>query len=59
MSSFLSFDYSSDIVDDEDDCIICSKLLLKHSEEDANECYSTLIKKQLFKKQLAKKKVKI
>ena len=55
-----SFDYTdSDLIDDEDDCIICSKLLLKHSVEDANECYSTLMKKQLFKKQLSKRKVKI
>ena len=61
-TSFPSFSFeneNSDLIDDEDDCIICSKLLLKHSEEDANECYSTLTKKQLFKKQLSKRKVKI
>ena len=45
----------SGLIDDEDDCIICGKLLLEHSEEDANQCYSTLTKKQLFKKQLSKK----
>ena len=45
-----------DLIDDEDDCIICGKLLLEHSEEDANQCYSTLTKKQLFKKQLSKRR---
>jgi len=48
-----------DMVDDEDDCIICGKLLLNHSEEEANECYSTLIKKQIFRKELAKKKLEV
>ena len=61
-TSFPSFSFeneNSELIDDEDDCIICGKLLLEHSEEDANECYSTLTKKQLFKKQLSKRKVKI
>ncbi len=46
-------------MDDDDDCIICGKLLLDHSEDEANQCYSNLIKKQLFKNQLSKRKVKI
>jgi len=55
------FDNNSidDIVDDEDDCIICSKSLLNHTEQEANECYSTLIKKQLFRKELAKKQLEV
>ena len=52
-------DHSSDIVDDEDDCIICSKSLLNHSEEEANECYSTLIKKQIFRKELSRKQLEV
>ena len=48
-----------DLVDDDDDCIICSKSLLNHSEEEANECYSTLIKKQIFRKELAKKQLEV
>ena len=48
-----------DMVDDEDDCIICGKLLLNHTEEKANECYSTLTKKQIFRKELAKKKLEV
>jgi len=39
---FPSFDFSTDVVDDEDDCIICGKLLLKHSEIEANQCYKKL-----------------
>jgi len=61
-TSFPSFSFeneNSELIDDNDDCIICKKLLLDHTEEDANECISTLIKKQLFKKQLSKRKVKI
>ena len=55
-----SFDYTNnDLIDDADDCIICGKLLLKHTEDDANQCYSTLTKKQLIKKQLSKRMVKI
>ncbi len=46
-----SFDnIDNDLIDNADDCIICGKLLLSHSEDDANQCYSTLTKKQLFKK---------
>jgi len=45
---------ANDVVDDDDDCIICGKLLLNHSEDEANECYSTLTKKQIFRKELAK-----
>ena len=45
-------------IDNEDDCIICGKLLLDHSEDDANQCYSTITKKQLFKKQLSKRRRK-
>ena len=48
----------NELIDDTDDCIICDKLLVKHSEEEANQCYSTLIKKQLFKKQLSKRRGK-
>ncbi len=48
----------SGLIDDEDDCIICGKLLLDHSEEDANQCYSTITKKQLIKKQLSKRRGK-
>jgi len=56
----LSYDNESEseLIDDDDDCIICGKLLLEHSEDEANQCYSTLTKKQLFKKQLSKRKVK-
>lgn len=51
-----SFDYTNnDLIDDLDDCIICRKFLLKHSEEDAKQCISTLTKKLLFKKQLSKR----
>ena len=50
---------ADDLVDDEDDCIICDKLLLNHSEKEANECYSTLIKKKLFRKELAKKQLEV
>jgi len=49
----------NEIIDDEDDCIICGKLLLEHSEDEANQCYLTLTKKQLFKKKLSKREVKI
>ena len=52
-------DHSNDIVDDEDDCIICGKSLLNHTEEEANECYSTLTKKQIFRKELAKKRLEV
>jgi len=48
----------SELIDDEDDCIICGKLLKEHSDDEGNQCYLTLKKKQLFKKQLSKKKVK-
>ncbi len=44
-----------DIVDDDDDCIICGKLLLKHSQEQANECYNFLVKRKLFCQELRKK----
>ena len=53
--SFPSFDSSDDIVDDDDDCIICGKLLLKHSQEQANECYNFLVKRKLFHQELRKK----
>lgn len=56
--SFYFANENSELVDDDDDCIICGKLLLDHSEDEANQCYSNLIKKQLFKKQLSKRKVK-
>ena len=47
---FPSFDRVSveDTVDD-DDCIICKKLLLKHTEQEASQCYNILIKKRLVK----------
>lgn len=51
--------HANDVVDDDDDCIICSKSLLNHSEEEANECYSTLTKKQLFRKELARKRLEV
>ena len=41
-----SFDITpniDDIVDDTDDCIVCGKLLLKHSETDASQCYRNII----------------
>ena len=47
------------LVDDEDDCIICGKSLLNHTEEKANECYSTLTKKQLFRKELSRKQLEV
>ena len=50
---------AEDLVDEEDDCIICGKLLLNHTEEEANECYSTLTKKKLFRKELAKKRLEV
>jgi len=50
---------AEDLVDDEDDCIICGKLLLNHTEEEANECYSTITKKQIFRKELAKKRLEV
>jgi len=46
----------NEIIDDEDDCIICGKLLLEHSEDEANQCYLTLTKKQLFKKNYQKER---
>ena len=52
-------DNLDDVVDDEDDCIICSKSLLNHTEEEANGCYSTLTKKQIFRKELAKKRLEV
>ena len=39
-----------DVVDDDDDCIICGKLLLQHDEEQANICYNTLIRLQVLKR---------
>lgn len=45
-------------IDDEDNCIVCEKLYSSHSEEDAKQCFSTVTKKQQFKKQLSKRKVK-
>lgn len=57
-TSFPSFSFeneNSELVDDEDDCIICKKLLLDHTEEDTNECYATLVKKQQIKKKLSSK----
>jgi len=49
--------FPGDVVDDEDDCIICKKLLLNHSEEEANECYATLMKMRLCKNELAHKRM--
>ena len=46
---------ANDTVDDDDDCIICGKLLLNHSEEEANECYATLTKRQILRKELSRK----
>ena len=48
-----------DIVDDTDDCIICGKLLLNHTEAEANECYSTITKRQIFRKELARKRLEV
>jgi len=52
--SFSFYDENSDLVDDNDDCIICKKLLKDHTEEE-NECYVTLVKKQQIKKKLSRK----
>ena len=46
---FPSFDFSDDVVDDYDDCIICKKMLLNHSEVEANACYNKLFKRKLVK----------
>ena len=43
---FPSFEYS----ESDDDCIICKKLLRKHSEQDANHCYNVLISNRVSKK---------
>lgn len=50
---------ANDNVDDDDDCIICGKVLLNHSEEEANECYSTLTKRQIFRKELSRKRMEV
>jgi len=50
--SFPSFENivtKDDVVDEDDDCIICKKLLLKHSEQQASDCYNQLIKRKLVK----------
>ena len=39
MKPSLSF---PDVVDDDDDCIICGKFLLKHSEVEADQCFRKL-----------------
>jgi len=39
MKPSLSF---PDVVDEDDDCIICRKLLLKHSESEADQCFRKL-----------------
>jgi len=39
---FPSFDFSNDGTDD---CIICKKLLVKHSESEADQCYSVLMER--------------
>ena len=52
---FFFRNFTGDIVDDEDDCIICGKLLLNHSEQQANECYATLMKMKLCRRELAQK----
>ena len=38
---FPSFDFSND--DTDIDCIICNKLLGKHSEKEVNQCFSVLM----------------
>jgi len=30
----------------EDDCIICNKLLVKHSENEVDQCYSALMERE-------------
>jgi len=45
----------SGLIGDKDECPICGKLLLEHSEEDAIQCHSTV--KKLFKKQLSIRRV--
>ena len=42
--------HAEDFVDDDDDCIICGKLLLKHDEYDADQCYNTLIRLRKLKR---------
>ena len=49
----------NELIDDTDDCIICGKLLLDHTEEDSNECYATLVKKQQIKKKLSSKNMEV
>ncbi len=49
----------SELIDDDDDCIICGKLLLDHTEEDANECFATLVKKQRIIKKLSQKNLEV
>ena len=49
----------SELIDDDDDCIICGKLLLDHTQEDSNECYVTLVKKQQIKKKLSRKNLEV
>ena len=53
--SFSFYDENSDLVDDNDDCIICKKLLKDHTEEDAYECFATLVKKKKIIKKLSRK----
>ena len=45
----------SEFIDDDDDCLICKKLLLDHNKEELNECYKTLVDKQKIKKRLSRK----
>jgi len=44
---FPSFDFSNDVTDD--DCIICNKLLVKHSEKEADQCYNVLMGNKFVK----------
>ena len=44
-----------DLVDDDDYCIMCNRLLLEHDQVQANECFSALTKRRLFRKELARR----
>jgi len=46
-SSFPSFEIEDE---DIDDCIICGKLLQNHSQNEADQCYNSLVKGRHFLK---------
>lgn len=52
-------DRTEDFVDEKDDCIICGKLLHVHTEADANECYSSLMKRRIFRYELSRNRLEV